>query len=203
MANRARQTGSAFTAWTISTGSLGGSGVTSKILALCQEVSHRSPQPVTGAVEVHPLNYLRPTEIIVPRAITHGEITLTVLETFDKSIWGTLKEVFETNDNRATLAGIKDLADFFTWMMTDASMNSDAGSALSLQRVVRNPNSDTWRVKTFENARIIDVRDDESVTVDSLVNPLTMTVWYTKLKEEPLGNRTNDPVPVPDPVPWS
>jgi hypothetical protein len=203
MANRARQTGSAFTAWTISTGSRGGSGVTSKILALCQEVSHRSPQPVTGAVEVHPLNYLRPTEIIVPRAITHGEITLTVLETFDKSIWGTLKEVFETNDNRATLAGIKDLADFFTWMMTDASMNSDAGSALSLQRVVRNPNSDTWRVKTFENARIIDVRDDESVTVDSLVNPLTMTVWYTKLKEEPLGNRTNDPVPVPDPVPWS
>ena len=202
MANRARQTGSAFTAWTLSTTGTG--GVTSKILALCQEVSHRSPQPVTGAVEVHPLNYLRPTEIIVPRAITHGEITLTVLETFDKSIWGTLKEVFETPSNSATLSGIKDLADFFTWMMTDASMNTDAGSALNLQRVVRNPNSDTWRVKTFENARIIDVRDDESVTVDSLVNPLTMTVWYTKLKEEtPSGNGTPDTIPVPDPVPWS
>jgi len=198
MANRARQTGSAFTAWTISTGT-----ETSKILALCQEVTHRSPQPVTGAVEVHPLNYLRPTEVIVPRAITHGEITLTVLETFDKNIWGTLKEIFAPDATNTSFGNINDLADFFTWMMTDASMNDAAGSRLRLQRIVRNPNSTTWRVKTFENARIIDVRDDESVTVDSLVNPLTMTVWYTKLTETTRENQANEALPVSDPVPWS
>jgi len=188
MANRARQTGSAFTAWTLNSRS------GNKILALCQEVTHRSPQPVTGAVEVHPLNYVRPTEIIVPRAITHGEITMTVLETYDKNIWGTLREVFT-----ALPEGINDLADFFTWMMTDPTMNDAAGSSFALQRIVRNPNSTTWRVKTFKNARIVDIRDDESATVDSLVNPLSMTVWYTHLTEtgEPF---TNEGIPVQDPV---
>jgi hypothetical protein len=188
MANRARQTGSAFTAWTLK------SGTSNKILALCQEVTHRSPQPVTGAVEVHPLNYVRPTEIIVPRAITHGEITMTVLETFDKNIWGTLREVFTTLPE-----GINDLADFFTWMMTDAAVNDSGGSSLWLQRIVRNPNSTTWRVKTFKNARVVDIRDDESATVDSLVNPLSMTVWYTHLIEE--GETfANEGIPVQDPV---
>lgn len=195
---RARQTGSAFTAWRI-TG--GGQSAPNKILALCQEVSHRSPQPVAGAVEVHPLNYLRPTEIIVPRAITHGEITMTVLETYDKNIWGTLREVFGEASFPST---IKDLADFFTWMMTNSSVNNAIGSTISLQRIIRDPRSSVWRTKTFSNARIVDVRDDESATVDSLVNPLTMTVWYTKLDEAYPNDTTNNVTSVPavDPV-WT
>lgn len=193
MAYRARQTGSAFTAWTFKD-----NDGNQKILALCQEVTHRSPQPVTGAVEVHPLNYVRPTEIIVPRAITHGEIMLTILETYDKNIWGTLREVF--GGPNGVPAGTNDLADFFTWMMTSSSMNnSDGSSALALQRVIRNPNSTTWRVKTFKNARIVDVRDEESATVDSLVNPLSLTVWYTHLTET-TGDFTNEAIPVQDPV---
>lgn len=194
MAYRARQTGSAFTAWTLKDGT-----GNNRILALCQEVTHRSPQPVTGAVEVHPLNYVRPTEIIVPRAITHGEIMMTVLETYDKNIWGILGEVF--GGANGVPAGTNDLADFFTWMMTSSSMNNatDGSSSLALQRIVRNPNSDQWRVKTFKNARIVDVRDEESATVDSLVNPLSITVWYTHLSEEkqPFAN---EGVPVQDPV---
>lgn len=195
MAVRARQTGSAFTAWRLKDGA---SGAPNKILALCQEVSHRSPQPVTGAVEVHPLNYVRPTEIIVPRAITHGEITMTILETYDKNIWGTLREIF-----LGLPSGINDLADFFTWMMTSPDANdADGNSRIVLQRIIRNPNSTAWRVKTFKNARVVDVRDDESATVDSIVNPLTMTVWYTHLEEPtPTADALNTtPTPVVDPV---
>lgn len=192
---RARQTGSAFTAWRL-TG--GGTNAPNTILALCQEVSHRSPQPVAGAVEVHPLNYLRPTEILVPRAITHGEITMTVLETYNKNIWSTLRDIFPSIP-----AGTNDLADLFTWMMTNSAVNNEIGSTISLQRIVRDPNSTTWRVKTFEKARIVDVRDDENATVDSLVNPLTMTVWYTKLTETTNTASTNThATPATDPV-WS
>ena len=191
MSTRARQTGSAFTAWRIT-----GTGTTNKILALCQEVSHRSPQPVAGAVEVHPLNYLRPTEILVPRAITHGEITMTVLETYNNNIWSILRDVFPSIP-----AGTNDLADLFTWMMTNAAVNDTTGSTISLQRVIRDPNSTVWRFKTFEKARIVDVRDDESVTVDSLVNPLTLTVWYTKLTETTQDLPTNTHAsPALDPV---
>lgn len=195
MAYRARQTGSAFTAWRITGGA---QGAPNQILALCQEVSHRSPQPVAGAVEVHPLNYLRPTEILVPRAITHGEITMTVLETYNNNIWSILREVFPSIPE-----GTNDLADLFTWMMTNSAVNNNTGSSISLQRVIRDPNSTTWRFKTFEKARIVDVRDDENATVDSLVNPLTLTVWYTKLTETTQNLTTNThSAPAVDPI-WS
>jgi hypothetical protein len=179
--NRARQTGSALTAWTF--------GTTGKILALCQEVAHRSPQPVTSAVEVHPLNYVRPTEIIVPRAITHGEIVLTVLETYDKNIWGTIKDVIPGLPD-----GTNDLADLFTYMMTSDSVNNTSTneSTLLLQRIIRDPRSSSWRKKIFNNARIVDVRDEEDVRVDTIVNPLTITVWYTNLTEaSPTDATTN------------
>jgi hypothetical protein len=177
--NRARQTGSALTAWTF--------GTSGKILALCQEVAHRSPQPVTSAVEVHPLNYVRPTEIIVPRAITHGEIVLTVLETYDKNIWGTITDVIPNLP-----AGTNDLADLFTYMMTSDSVNNTQGeSSLLLQRIVRDPRSNYWRTKVFNNARIVDVRDEEDVRVDTIVNPLTITVWYTSLTETSPTAATN------------
>lgn len=183
--NRARQTGSALTAWTF--------GTTGKILALCQEVAHRSPQPVTSAVEVHPLNYVRPTEIIVPRAITHGEIVLTVLETYDKNIWGTITDVIP-----GLPAGTNDLADLFTYMMTSDTVNNAQGeSSLVLQRIVRDPRSTYWRTKVFNNARIVDVRDEEDVRVDTIVNPLTITVWYTSLTETSptaTSNVVNSPV---------
>jgi len=94
---------------------------------------------------------------------------------------------------------INDLADFFTWMMTSTDMNDDNGSKFALQRVIRNPNSTTWRVKTFKNARVVDVRDDENATVDSIVNPLSITVWYTNL-EETTATYANEGIPVQDPV---
>ena len=186
MAMRARQTGSAFTAWTVG----------DKVLALCQEAVHRSPQTVTGAVEVHPLNYVRPTEIIVPRSITHGEITLTILEQFNKGVFDVLKETLNITDT------INDLADFFNWMMTNAAAtDAESGSQIKLQRIIRDPNSSTWRRRTFNGARIIDVRDEEDTRVDTLVNPLTITVWYTNLVDDTLTGQAQTANPITNAAP--
>ena len=198
MAIRARQTGSAFTAWTFSS-----DGGEQKILALCQEVAHTSPTPVAPAVPVHPLNYVRPVEIIVPRAINAGQVTLTVLETYDHTIWQTLGGVFPSLKALTDNGDINDLADFFTWMQTDAAVNDlESGSGRSkiqLQRIIRNPNSEYWRLKTFKNAKIVDVRDDEAVAVDTTINPLQITVMYTNI-EETLATAEATTIPVPDPV---
>jgi hypothetical protein len=170
--NRVRQTGSAFTAWQFS-GPVG----TSPNFILCQQVAHKSPQPIAQPVEIHPLNYLRPTEILVPRAVSHGEITLTVMESFNKSIFDQLGLNYGTNK-------ITDLADLFNWMMTSTDAVDANGSKIELIRVIRDPNpTGTYRKKTFVGARIVDIRDDETTTVDSTVNPLTVTVWYTKLED--------------------
>jgi len=171
--NRVRQTGSAFTAWQFT----GSSAATNPNFILCQEVSHRAPQPIAQPVEIHPLNYLRPTEIVVPRAISHGEITLTIMESFNKTIFDQLGLGYAQNT-------IHDLADFFNWMMTNTAAVDDNGSKIELVRVIRDPNpTGGYRKKRFVGARVIDIRDDETTTVDSTVNPLQITVWYTKLED--------------------
>ena len=172
--NRVRQTGSAFTAWQFTGPAINNA---SPNFILCQEVSHRSPQPIAQPVEIHPLNYLRPTEIIVPRAISHGEITLTIMESFNKTIFDQLGLGYAPNT-------IHDLADFFNWMMTNTAAVDDKGSKIELVRVIRDPNpTGAYRKKRFAGARVIDIRDDETTTVDSTVNPLQVTVWYTKLED--------------------
>lgn len=171
--NRVRQTGSAFTAWQFT----GPAGASASNFILCQQVAHRAPSPIAQPVEIHPLNYLRPTEIVVPRAISHGEITLTIMESFNKSIFNQLG--FNYGSNKIT-----DLADFFNWMMTNPNAVDENGSKIELIRVIRDPNpSGAYRKKTFVGARVVDIRDDETTTVDSTVNPLTVTVWYTKLED--------------------
>jgi len=180
--NRVRQTGSAFTAWAF----IGAASQQSTFI-LCQEVAHRSPQPIAPAVEVHPLNYLRPTEIIVPRAISHGEITLTIMESFDKSIYEQLGLAYGTTQ-------INDLADLFNWMMTNPAATGDDGSQIKLVRVIRDPNPRSgFTTKEFLGARIVDVREDETTRVDSTINPLQVSVWYTKLV-----NTSNPPVTTAD-----
>lgn len=186
--NRVRQTGSAFTAWQF-TGAT--SNQASPNFILCQEISHRAPQPIAQPVEIHPLNYLRPTEIVVPRAISHGEITLTIMESFNKSIFDQLGFNYRENS-------IHDLADFFNWMMTSPEAIDDLGSKIQLLRVIRDPNpTQRYRKKIFEGAKIIDIRDDETTTVDSTVNPLQVTVWYTKLSKVETEDNTNNNSLVP------
>jgi len=182
--NRVRQTGSAFTAWAFI-----GSASKQSTFILCQEVAHRSPQPIAPAVEVHPLNYLRPTEVIVPRAISHGEITLTIMESFDKTIYDQLGLAFGNTK-------INDLADLFNWMMTNPSATGDDGSQIKLVRVIRDPNPNAgFRTKEFLGARIVDVREDETTRVDSTINPLQVSVWYTKL----INTSTAPVTPADDP----
>lgn len=184
--NRVRQTGSAFTAWAF----IGDASAQSTFI-LCQEVAHRSPQPIAPAVEVHPLNYLRPTEIIVPRAISHGEITLTIMESFDKSIYNQLGLKYGTT--------INDLADLFNWMMTSSAATGPDGSKIKLVRVIRDPiPSNGFRTKEFLGARIVDVREDETTRVDSTINPLQVTVWYTKLVDTNTAPTTTADTDDPD-----
>lgn len=175
-AHRARQTGSAFTVWYIG----------DKPVIFCQEVSHRAPQPVAAPIPVQPLNYLRPIEIIVPRATTHGEITMTVMETYDLSIWQHLEGL-------NVPIGVQDLADFFNWMMTNTSVvNEDGSSNIELKRIIRDPTPNRkWRVSTYENARVVDIRYDETTRVDTTLNPLTISVWYTRMTEK-LEERQKD-----------
>lgn len=165
---RIRIVGSSFTAWTVE-----GSPI-----AYCIEVSHRSPQTVAPAVEVHPLNYIRPVEILVPRAITHGEIVLSVVETYEDRIWSHFgNNIFANN--------LEDLADVINYQIHNHT-TADGGSTLELQRIIRVPANQGSGMKqqvwSFEGVRVVDARVDETARTETMQNTLQMTVWYTGMR---------------------
>lgn len=185
---RVRVVGSGYTVWKIN----------NRPILYCIEVSHRSPQTVAQAAEIHPLNYLRPVEILVPRAITHGEIVMNVVETYGKKIWDSFvgddgNPLFNRqgpggtgpnlSSNKAT-----DLADIVNEMSSHLT-KSDGQSLISLQRLVKTAwSSDTptvnWILTTYHGVRITDIREDETARTETLQNNLQITVWYTSKTDE-------------------
>lgn len=172
---RARIVGSAFTVWRV-----GGTPI-----IYCIEVSHRSPQPITGAVDIHPLNYIRPAEILTPRSITHGEIVLQVVEVYGERIWQNFGTYFEDERGNTTETDLADLLNKQLITLTD----SNGESRISLSRIVRVPMGDSpdegsveYEITDFKGVRIVDVRDDETTRTETLQNNLQMTVWYTHVE---------------------
>lgn len=198
MANRVRVVGSGYTVWKIN----------NRPILYCIEVSHRSPQTVGQATEIHPLNYIRPVEILVPRAISHGEIVMNVVETYNSKIW----DSFVGDDgnplfNRQNAGGTgpmlssgkaTDLADIVNEMATHLT-KSDGSSLINLQRLVKTSySSDTpvvnWVLTTYHGVRITDIREDETGRTEALQNNLQITAWYTSKTDEEfqVNSQTDD-----------
>jgi hypothetical protein len=183
---RVRITGHAYTLW------LWGENP----IAYAVNVSHTSPQPLAQAVDIQPLNYVRPAEIATGRAITRGELTMTVIELYGHKPWEHLGGSF-TSDN------IQDLADVFHKVQRDLTEHSS--SPIRLARVIRPPGGGVW-VEKYYNVRILDIREDENVTTDALQNQLTITVGYTHKRRQGNGSdagfsgpQSADPVNIPNP----
>lgn len=157
---RVRVTGHAYTLWI-----WGGNPI-----AYATNVTHTSPQPLAQAADVTPLNYIRPAEIVTGRAIGRGEITMTVTELYGHKPWNHLGGSFNGND-------IRDLADVFHKFQREYTEHTPE-NAIRFVRVIRPPGSGVY-IEQYHNIRILDIREDETDTPDSLVNSLTISIGYT------------------------
>lgn len=175
--SRIRVVGSAFTVWKVN----------NQPIVYCTEVSHRAPQPVAQATEIHPLNYIRPVEILVPRSITHGELVLSVVEAYNTRIWQNFGNYFGTLSQTTEV----DLGDVLNAMAMNLT-NADGSSQIQLNRIIRNPNG-AWEVTNFNGVRIVDIRDDETARTETLQNELQMTVWYTSIDRTTVGGNNTGP----------
>ena len=182
--SRVRITGHAYTLWIW--------GETP--IAYATNVTHTSPQPLAQAVDIQPLNYVRPVEIATGRAITRGELSMTVVELYGYKPWQHLGSSFA-----GTL--VQDLADVFHKMQREyTEWGSDP---IRLARIIRPPGGGVY-VEKYYNIRILDVREDENVTTDSLQNQLQVTVGYTHkraldIANAGIGSQPPDPLNIPDP----
>lgn len=179
---RARVLGHAYTLWV-----WGGSPV-----AYCTNITHKSPSPLGSPVPVQPLNYVRPAEIAVGRAIGEGTISMTVVELYGHRPWDHLGGSFDG-------AAINDLADVFHKVQRE--LTEFGNTPINLIRVIRPPAGAIY-VEKYQNVRILDIREDEQVATDSVINQLQMTVAYThKINSSAGGPGTGaEPAQIPNPA---
>lgn len=135
----------------------------SDVIGFAQTIQVTSVQPVVGAAAIQPMNALRPLEIVTPRASTYGTIIVSRFELWNSSIWQDL----------AGLANSNDIIDIFEAVASQKN-------GITVTKYVRTPGSGADRNETFLNVVVTEIDDGETVSIDTMPTPKTMTLWYTK-----------------------
>ena len=133
-----------------------------EIIGYANEVRITSVQPVgAGAEVIQPLNYLRPVEIVTPRASTYGTITLVLTELYNETVWQRLRHI----------AGSRDIIDIFEYV-------AGQDNGIKITKYVKPPVGEQYS-ETFHNCVDVSMADDEVVNIGTMRLEKEMTLWYT------------------------
>lgn len=131
-------------------------------IAFLLGVQDSGQAPVAPPESVHPLGSPHPIEIATPDALSAGTLTFTVKELWNKPVW----------QHFSGLAAAQNILD--VWRVI-RQMSED----ITCQMVVKNPNSTTWRTKTFYGVVITEIDDSESVRIGSMTLDRPVGAMYT------------------------
>jgi hypothetical protein len=132
-------------------------------VAYLERIVDSGQQPVgQGMAEIHPLGQKYPLEFAVPNALTGGRLTLTVDELWNKSVWQHLNGLESAND----------LLDVWTVFRANAA-------AITCKTIVKPPNTNYWRTKTYHNIVIIGIDDGETIEIGTMQLLKNITAAYT------------------------
>jgi hypothetical protein len=132
-----------------------------EVIAFANEVRVTSVQPVVGPEVIQPLNYLRPAEIVTPRASTYGTITLVLTELYNEAVWYRL----------SGLADSTDIIDIFEYVAAQ-------DNGIKITRWVKPPQGNPYS-ETYEGCVVVRVADDETVNVTTIRLEKEIELWYT------------------------
>lgn len=153
-------------------GRVGGSGFTwfnfgGNVVAFAQALSITSPAPVADAVAVQPLNWRRPAEIVVPRAIGAGTLTVTGIEMWNQSVWHRLKGLDQAID----------LADVFQLMWNRG--NADLTASVVVDPPPGRGSSGRKYFRTYHGIKVTNIDDGENIDITTMLLAKTVTFMYT------------------------
>ena len=132
-------------------------------LAWFQVVNDQAPRPVAQARAIQPLDAEHPVEIVTPRAVGAGTLTLTNFELWNAPVWQQL----------AGLERASTLLDIFKQQVQLG--------AISCRKIIKNPHGPD-RVKVYYGCTITDVDESERIDLATMEVPKTITVQYTHAK---------------------
>lgn len=151
---------------------IGGSGVTvmkfgGDVVAFCNSVTVTYPIAVAEAIDVQPLDAIRPLEIVTARAIKSGTITLSLTSLYNQHIWDRL--------GGETLQGLDDLADILK------RVQDVYGNTLTVERYITPAIKDgKTYVEQFLGCVITGVKDEQAIETGTMLLNREIDITYRR-----------------------
>lgn len=186
--NRVRVGGSSFTVFTFQ----------SQPIAFAQEVAYTSPQPVSQATPIQPMDEPYPVQIITPAASNMGSLVLNLYELYGSKVWDRLganaatggvgspstASTFTGPDNFGTSGILNGAVDLVDIMIKVAKQSN----AIGVTKFIRPPNlyGNTGSVmsETYHNCVITNVVDGEQINVGTMEVIKQITIGFTHLTRD-------------------
>jgi hypothetical protein len=111
---------------------------------------------------IHPLGQSHPIEIATSRVLAGGTLNLTIRELWSGWVWEQLQG----------LAGTNNIVDVFAVLAANPSY-------VSCQTVIQPPGNAAPRGKNYINCTIVDISDNDTITVGALAVTKGIVVAYT------------------------
>lgn len=132
-----------------------------KSIAYLEVVADTGQPPVARPQAIHPLGHKHPAEIVTPRAIDAGSLTLSIRERWHEEVW----------QQMAGLAQSHDIIEVFEAL-------SRQGRAVTCTKIITPPDGRRYG-KTYHGCTIAEIQDGETYDITTLSNTKNITVWYT------------------------
>jgi hypothetical protein len=111
---------------------------------------------------IHPLGYQHPIEIATSRVLAGGTLNLTIRELWNQNIW----------EHLSGLAGTRNIVDVFARLAADPAY-------VTCQTIIQPPGGARPRGKNYHNCVVVDIADNDTVTVGALAVAKGIVVAYT------------------------
>lgn len=111
---------------------------------------------------IHPLGYRHPIEIATSRVLAGGTLNLTIRELWNSWVWEQLQG----------LAGTTNIVDVFDVLAQNPQY-------VTCQTIIQPPGNARPRGKTYHNCVIVDIADNDTITVGALAVTKGIVVAYT------------------------
>jgi hypothetical protein len=131
-------------------------------IAFLETINDGGQSPVAPVQSVHPLDEPYAIEFAVPRALGTGTLTLNIRELWSMPVWQHLKGLESAND----LLGV--------W-----SVMAALPGTITCQTIIKPPQGNYWRVKTYHNVVITDIDDTESISIANMTIARDIMCAYT------------------------
>lgn len=111
---------------------------------------------------IHPLGFSHPIEIATSRVLAGGTLNLTIRELWNGWVWEQLQG----------LAGSNNIVDVFALLAQNPQY-------VTCQTIIQPPGNARPRGKSFQNCVIVDIADNDTITVGALAVTKGIVIAYT------------------------